>query len=149
MLQESWRHAERARREVEPGGQTPSLLAKKSWMYRSSCSRKWNSITSSIENAGPAGMVRLGVRVVEEHGRLRWVAIGLRDVDAGRDEQRHDLAVGTLLDVVGASRAGEPVAPLASVVADGQQDRLGSHVHFSASGAGRSDGCHLTPSYRR
>ncbi len=106
-------------------------------------------MTSSIEKAGPNGIGLLGAGVVEQHGRLSGVTVRLRDVDARGDEERHDLAVRAFLHVVGASRAGEPVAAFAPVVADGQQDRLGSHVHFSAAGAGRSDGCHLTPSYRR
>ncbi len=87
--------------------QTPSLLAKKSWMYRSSCSRKWNSMTSSIENAGPDRHGPLRVGAVEQHRRLSVLTVGLCDVDPGRDQERHDLTISALLHVVGASRAGE------------------------------------------
>src|SRR5439155_13050817 len=54
-----------------------------------------------------------------------------------------DLAVGPLLDGAHARRAYELVDPLAPAALDRQQDGLGAHVHFPASGTGRPDGGHF------
>src|SRR5947208_2509443 len=85
------------------------------------------------------------VLLVEEQVRIDPAgAAAALDVDAGGDEQCDDLPVGALLDVVRAGGAGEAVAPFLPVVADRQEDRLGSHVDLSAPRARRPDGCHLT-----
>src|SRR6266581_2228844 len=71
---------------------------------------------------------------------------GVRDVDARRHQQRDDLAVGPLLHGAEALGAHEPVGPLAPPTTDRQEDRLGSHVHFTALRARGSDRGHFDAS---
>ena len=52
--------------------------------------------------ARPAGAPRI-VLVSSKSSGWPSAALALVDVDAGRDQQRHDLAVGALLDVVARS----------------------------------------------